>query len=126
MEKSVKKINTVEEYIALSPKEMQANLKKLRRVIREAAPEAQEIISYNMPAYKIYGRILLYFAAHKEHIGLYAMPSANIEFKKELKGYETSKGGIRFPFEKPIPIDLIKKMIKFRINENLKKSNLKK
>lgn len=121
MEKGVKKINTVEEYISNLPVKIQVVLKKLRKIIKESSPEIQEIISYNMPAYKLNGRILLYFAVHKEHIGLYAMPSANIKFKRELTNYETSKGGIRFPFDKQIPYDLIEKIVKFRIKENLKK-----
>jgi len=121
MEKDDKKVSSVDEYISKSPKAIQPSLKKLRKTIKEAAPQAEEIISYNMPAYKIYGRILLYFAAHTEHIGVYALPSANIEFKKELYGYETSKGTVKFPFSKPIPYELVGRMVKFRAKENMKK-----
>ena len=121
MEKDDKNVSSVDEYISKSPKAIQPSLKKLRKTIKEAAPQAEEIISYNMPAYKIYGRILLYFAAHTEHIGVYALPSANIEFKKELYGYETSKGTVKFPFSKPIPYELVGRMVKFRAKENMKK-----
>jgi uncharacterized protein YdhG (YjbR/CyaY superfamily) len=115
------RFKTVDEYIANHPKEVQIKLKKIQDIIKKVAPDSQEIISYNMPAYKIHGRILLYFAVHTEHIGLYAMPSAIVHYKKELIGYETSKGTIKFPKDKPIPYDLVRKIVKFRVNENLQK-----
>jgi uncharacterized protein YdhG (YjbR/CyaY superfamily) len=122
MKKEIKKTaRNVDEYISFQTKEIQNNLKKLRMTIKSAAPEAIEIISYGMPAYKIHGRILLYFAVHTNHIGLYAMPSAIVFFKKELEGYETSKGTIRFPHDKPIPFGLIRKIIKYRVQENFLK-----
>jgi uncharacterized protein YdhG (YjbR/CyaY superfamily) len=111
----------VDEYISLYPKEIQVKLKKLREIIKSSAPYSLEVISYNMPAYKVFGRILLYFAVHSKHIGLYALPSAIIEFKNELKGYETSKGTIQFPLDKPIPYDLVKKIVKYRVKENLER-----
>lgn len=114
-----KRYKTVDEYVKNYPKDIQDKLNKIREIIKKEAPEAIEVISYNMPAYKIYGRILLYFAVHTSHIGFYAMPSAIIEFKKELDGFETSKGTIKFPNNKPIPKGLIKKIVKYRVKENL-------
>ena len=116
-----KRFGNVNEYIQAYPQKVKDILRKIRAIVKEEAPQAEEIISYNMPAYKIYGRILLYFAAHTEHIGVYALPSANIEFKKELYGYETSKGTVKFPFSKPIPYELVGRMVKFRAKENMKK-----
>ena len=115
------KITTVNSYINQFPKETQAKLQKLRQIIKASAPGSIEIISYNMPAFKIHRRILVYFAAFKNHIGLYALPSAVVNFKKELSRFKTSKGTIRFPLDKPIPPELVKKIIKFRVKENLKK-----
>ena len=115
------KITTVNSYINQFPKETQAKLQKLRQIIKASAPGSIEIISYNMPAFKIHRRILVYFAAFKNHIGLYALPSAVVNFKKELSRFKTSKGTIRFPLDKPKPPELVKKIIKFRVKENLKK-----
>jgi uncharacterized protein YdhG (YjbR/CyaY superfamily) len=114
-----KRFHSVDEYISNFSGDINFRLKKIKKIINEIAPEAAEIISYNMPAYKIYGRILLYFAVHSKHIGLYAMPSAIIKYKKELSGYVTSKGTIQFPFDKPMPYDLIRKIVSFRVKENL-------
>ena len=121
MEIKKNRFRTVDEYISIYPKNIQDILKKLRKAIKETAPDSQEIISYNMPAYKVYGRVLLYFAVHTEHIGLYAMPSAIIAFKKELIDYKKSKGTIQFPLDKPIPYDLTKKIVRYRVKENLKR-----
>jgi uncharacterized protein YdhG (YjbR/CyaY superfamily) len=110
----------IDEYIAGFPKEIQAILQNLRRVIRKSAPEAQEVISYSMPAFKQNG-ILVYFAAFKDHIGFFPTSSGVSAFKKELEPYATSKGTIRFPLEKPIPLNLVEKIVKFRVKENLNK-----
>ena len=91
----------------------------MRQTIREAAPEAEEVISYQMPAFKLNG-ILVWFAAFKKHVGFYPKVSAIEVFKKELSGYQVSKGTIRFPLDKPIPFDLVRKIVKYRIKENLK------
>jgi uncharacterized protein YdhG (YjbR/CyaY superfamily) len=115
-----KQHKTIDEYIAASPEDIQATLRKLRRVIHEAAPEAQEIISYSMPAFKQNG-ILVYFAAFKNHIGFFPTSSGVSAFKKELAAYETSKGTVRFPLDKPIPYELVAKIVKFRVLENLSK-----
>ncbi len=119
------KAENVDEYIARFPKETQKILKQIRKAVKQAAPEAQEIISYGMPAYKLNG-ILLYFAAFKKHIGFYALPSGNEAFKKEISTYKTGRGSIQFSLGKPMPIDLITKIVKFRAKENLQKVKKKK
>jgi uncharacterized protein YdhG (YjbR/CyaY superfamily) len=112
--------SSIDEYIASFPEETQRILQELRAVIREAAPEAVEIISYQMPAFALKGN-LVYFAAWKNHIGFYPTSSGTAEFEQELSIYERSKGSIKFPIDKPLPFDLIRRMVKFRVAENLKK-----
>jgi uncharacterized protein YdhG (YjbR/CyaY superfamily) len=111
---------TIDEYIATFPKNVQNILQELRRVIRDSAPEAKEAISYQMPTFKLNGN-LVHFAAHKNHIGFYPTPSAIVAFKKELSPFKTSKGAIQFPLDKPIPFDLVEKIVKFRVKENKSK-----
>ncbi len=106
-------------YIAGFPKPVQDILQRLRKTIHEVAPEAEEKIGYGMPAFRIYGRDLVYFAAFKNHIGLYALPSGNKAFKKELTAYKTGKGSVQFPLDEPLPILLIERMVRFRMQENL-------
>lgn len=113
----MKKSKNVADYIAAQPEPQRALLRSLRRAIREAAPRAEECISYNIPAYKSDG-MLLWFAAFKGHIGLYPKVSAMKHFKTELGGYRTSKGAIQFPLDKPLPIGLIKRIVRFRLKEN--------
>ncbi len=113
-----KKFNTIDEYIAAYPKNIQFILKQVREVIREAAPEAEETISYQMPAFKQNG-ILVWFAAFKNHISFFPKISAIEVFKENLSSYQTSKGTIQFPIDEPIPLDLIKKIVEFRVKENL-------
>lgn len=113
--------NSIDEYIAGFPEDVQAVLKQIRLRIQEAAPEAEETISYAMPAFKLNKKPLVYFAAFKNHIGFYALPSGNEEFKKELSRYRTGRGSIQFPMTEPMPLELITKIVKFRIEENLKK-----
>jgi len=115
----------IDEYIAAFPKGVQKLLQQVRTTIHKTAPEAEETISYGMPAFKLNG-IIVYFAAFKSHIGLYALPSGNAVFQTELDTYKTGKGSIQFPFDKPLPIDLIIRIVKFRIEENQKKAELKK
>ena len=112
-----KQYKNIDEYIAGFPEDIQAILQNLRRAIHEAAPEAQETISYSMPAFKQDG-ILVYFAAFKDHIGFFPTSSGISAFTKELAPYDTSKGTVRFPLNKPIPVNLIKKIVKFRAQEN--------
>jgi len=114
-------IKNIDAYITLQPKNAGAILEKLRQIIRSAAPEAQEVISYQMPAYKYHG-MLVYFAAFKNHIGFYPTPSGIEAFKNELSKYEGAKGSVKFPFDKPLPFDLLRKIVKFRMKENLSKS----
>ena len=117
------KFKTVDEYFSSYTKDVRNLLGNIREAIKQSAPNAEEIISYNMPAFKFHG-ILVYYAAHKEHIGFYpGNKIVNEVFKKELKNYETSKGTIKFPFGQKIPTGLIKKIIKFRAKENLEKEN---
>jgi uncharacterized protein YdhG (YjbR/CyaY superfamily) len=112
------KFKAIDEYIASFPEDIQKILQKIRQVIHKAAPEAEEIISYRMPAFKQNG-VLVYFAAFKNHIGFFPEPSGVAAFKKDLSGYKTSKGTIQFSLNKPIPYDLVEKIVKFRVKENL-------
>jgi uncharacterized protein YdhG (YjbR/CyaY superfamily) len=115
-----KVFKTIDEYIATFPENVQIILEELRQAIRESAPEAEEVISYRIPAFKLNG-ILVWFAAFKNHIGFYPTSSPMKAFKEELSGYEVSKGTIRFPINKPIPFDLAKKIVRYRVKENLGK-----
>jgi len=115
----------INEYIAIFPKVTQNILKQLRATIKKAAPKAEEVISYGMPAYKLNG-MLIWFAAHSRHIGFYPKTSAIDAFKKELTLYKWSKGTVQFPLEKPLPLRLITKIVKFRVTENLQKVKSKK
>lgn len=110
----------IDDYISALSEPHQTVMQTLRQAIKGAAPEAVEVISYNMPAFKIYGKILVYFAAHTNHIGFYPAEAAVIGlFKDELVKYNTSKGTIQFPLDKPIPAGLVKKIVKMR-TENIK------
>ena len=114
----------IDEYIAGFPKDVQEILEKIRMTIRKAAPEAQETIKYQMPTFTLKGN-LVHFAAFKNHIGLYPAPTGIEEFKKELSVYKSGKGSVRFPLDKPIPFDLISKIVKFRVKENLERAEAK-
>ena len=122
MEKTTITYTTINQYIAGFPKEIQSILKKLRKVIKDAAPDAQERISYRMPAFYLKGN-LVYFAAFKKHIGFYPTASGIAAFKKEISAFNNSKGAVQFPVDKPLPYDLIRKIVEFRVLENLKKAN---
>jgi uncharacterized protein YdhG (YjbR/CyaY superfamily) len=115
----IKKFETIDEYIETFPEDIQDILKKMRKVIQEATPEAEETISYGMPTFKLNGN-LVHFAAYKNHIGFYPTPSGIEAFKEEISGYKSSKGAVQFPLDKPIPYDLVVKMVIFRVKENLK------
>lgn len=110
----------VDEYIQSFPKEIQTTLIQLRSLILKQVPEAQESISYGMPAYKTYGKPLVYFAAFKKHIGFYATPSGHTEFNKELSSYKQGKGSVQFPLD-AVPFDLVGRMVLFRKKENEEK-----
>jgi uncharacterized protein YdhG (YjbR/CyaY superfamily) len=120
VESKSKKPGTIDEYISGFPQEIQAILQKIRKTIKEAAPEAQEAISYQMPTFKLKGN-LVHFAAFTNHIGFYPVPSGIEKFKTELSIYKQGKGSVQFPLDKPIPYDLIRKIVEFRVIENLKK-----
>ena len=116
---------TIDEYIANFGADVQEKLQRLREVIKEAAPEALETISYQMPAFKYEGN-LVYFAAYKKHIGFYPTSSGIREFRNELAQYKGGKGTVQFPLEEPLPLDLISKIVKFRVEENKQKAKKKK
>ncbi|WP_284651213.1 iron chaperone [Flavobacterium terrisoli] len=111
---------TVDDYIALQPSAVKPLLESIRKTIKETAPQAEECISYQMPAYKHKGA-LVYFAAYKNHIGFYPTSTGIKAFPKEIAAYKNSKGAVQFPLDQPIPHDLIRKMVLFKINENLNK-----
>ena len=114
----------IDEYIASFPKDIQEILEKLRRTIRKAAPDAEEKISYQMPTFALQGN-LVHFAAYKKHIGFYPTPTGIEAFKKELSAYEGAKGSVKFPLDKPIPFDIISKIVTYRVKENLKRAEVK-
>ena len=115
----------IDAYIAGFPIEVQRKLEEIRTAIRKAAPEAEETISYAIPTFKLQGN-LVHFAAFKNHIGFYPAPGGIEAFKKELSSYEGAKGSVQFPLEDPLPLDLITKIVKFRVKENLEKAKTKK
>ncbi|MDQ7093533.1 DUF1801 domain-containing protein [Desulfosporosinus sp. PR] len=112
---------SIDEYIGQFPPDIQEILEMLRKVIKEAAPDANEKISYQMPAFDLHG-ILVYFAACKNHIGFYPTASGIEAFKQELMAYKSSKGAVQFPIKKPIPYGLISKIVEFRAAENMRKA----
>ena len=116
---------SVNEYIATADPQAKKALKDIRKTIRSAAPKAEEVISYQIPGYKYHG-MLVFFAAWKNHISLYPAPWGAESLKKEMAAYEGSKGTIKFPLDKPMPLTLIKKMVKYRVKENEMKAALKK
>ena len=113
-------IMNVDDYIAKQPEKYRATLELLRKSIKKAAPKAVEAISYQMPAFKFNG-ILVWYAAYKNHYGFYPMANAVKVFSEKLKTYDCDKGTIRFPVDKPLPLDLITEIVKFRVEENLNK-----
>ena len=120
------KPTNVDEYIASFSKDIQSLLQEVRMTIRKAAPEALEMISYGIPAFKFQGKPLVYFAAFKNHIGFYPTPTGIDEFEKELSVYKQGKGSVQFPIDKPMPLKLIDKIAKYRMNKILEMSLAKK
>jgi uncharacterized protein YdhG (YjbR/CyaY superfamily) len=118
-------INEVDTYISAFPPEVQALLEQVRATIKQNAPDAEEIISYQMPTYVYHGN-LVYFAGYKNHIGFYPVPSGIEAFKKELSVYKDAKGSVQFPLNQPMPLELIAKIVRFRVAENKKKAQMKK
>jgi uncharacterized protein YdhG (YjbR/CyaY superfamily) len=119
------KFKTIDEYHASLAPHIKPILEGLRNTIKQAAPKAEEVISYNMPAFKLNG-ILVYYAAYKTHIGFYPTAQPIVVFKEELKTYKTSKGAIQFPIDKPLPNTLIKKIVKYRVMQTVEKMKAKK
>lgn len=118
--------NSIDEYILDFPEDIQFLLNQVRTTIKQAAPDAEESIGYGMPAYKLYGRPLVYFAGYKNHIGFYATPTGHAEFAKELSKYKQGKGSVQFPIDQPMPLDLIFQIVEFRVIENMGKAKAKK
>lgn len=115
---------TIDEYISRFPKDTQFKLGKLRAIIREAAPQAEEKISYQMPTFFLEGN-LVHFAAYKKHIGFYPTPSGIEKFKDRLSAYKGAKGSVQFPLDEPIPYDLVKEIVEYRVKENVEKAGTK-
>ncbi len=117
MERSAGKFTTIDEYISGFPEDIQGILTRIREIVREAAPNAQEKISYNMPTFYLNGN-LVHFAAFTNHIGFYPTPSGTEKFEQQLAPYKRSKGAVQFQLNQPIPYDLIRQMVDFRVKEN--------
>ncbi len=117
MSPDMKNVHTIDEYIKTYPKETQVVLEQLRQTIQKAAPEAKESIAYGIPTFKLHGN-LVHFGGYKNHIGFYPAPSGIEEFKKELSVYQTGKGTLAFPIDKPLPLDLVTRVVKFRVSQN--------
>lgn len=115
----------IDEYIAGFPKDIQKMLEQIRATIKKAAPDAEETIKYAMPTFTLNGN-LIHFAAFKHHIGLYPAPRGIEAFKKELSVYKGAKGSVQFPLDKPMPLSLIARIVKFRVKDNLEKAKAKK
>jgi uncharacterized protein YdhG (YjbR/CyaY superfamily) len=110
-------INTIDEYISTFPPDVREILEKLRKTIHEAAPEAEEAMRYGIPTFRLNGN-LVHFAAFEHHIGFYPTPSAIVAFREELSPYKHAKGSVRFPLDEPIPYDLVRKIVEYRVKES--------
>jgi len=120
------RFNSIDEYISTFPEDTQKIMNKLRETIKAAAPAVEETISYNMPTFNLNGKYLVYFAGWKTHIAFYGAPRGNAEFKEDLSAYESGAGTLKFALDKPMPYDLITKIVKFRAAQNLKRTEKKK
>lgn len=120
MMKAVKPAN-IDAYIAVFPEDVQKILEQVRLTVRKAAPDAEETISYGMPAFRYKGRVIIYFAGYKNHIGFYATPAGHTAFEKELSKYKQGRGSVQFPLDKPMPLNLISRMVKFRVLQQAEK-----
>lgn len=118
-------IETIDAYIAQFPPEIQVILQRIRLIVREAAPEAREKMSYQMPTFELHGN-LVHFAAFKNHIGLYPTPSGIEAFKEELAPYTSAKGSVQFPLKEPMPYELMERIVRFRVAESLQKAQERK
>ncbi len=117
MENEKRTFTTIDEYIAAAPEETREKLNSLRAMIREEVPDAGEKISYGMPTFTLHGN-LVHFALQKKHMGFYPAPSGVATFAEELSGYKTSKGAVQFPLSEPLPLELIRRIVRFRAEEN--------
>lgn len=108
---------SVDAYIATFPESVQKILERIRMTVIHAAPKAEETISYGMPAFRYKGKVIIYFAGYKNHIGVYATPSGHAAFQKELSGYKQGRGSVQFPLDQPMPLDLIKRIVQFRMKQ---------
>ena len=117
--------STIDQYIADYPAEVQAILEKIRQTIKKVAPKAEETISYQIPGFKLNGRVLIYFAAFKSHVSVYPAPRGADEFKDELAQYKGGKGTVQFPLTERIPYDLIRRIVKFKVTQGLEKKAAK-
>lgn len=124
MQSNTAGVSSIDAYIAMFPQEIQTKLQAVREAIRAAAPDAEEKISYQMPAFALHGN-LVYFGAMKQHIGFYPTASGIAAFQLELTMYASSKGAVRFPIDRPLPLDLIGNIVRFRVAENLAKAAAK-
>jgi uncharacterized protein YdhG (YjbR/CyaY superfamily) len=120
MKKSTATPKTIDEYLAAFPREVRARLEQLRKVIGEAAPGAEERISYRIPTFSLCGNVV-HFAGYGRHVGFYPGPSGIKKFARELSAYASAKGSVQFPHDRPLPLDLIRKIVRFRLEENLAK-----
>ena len=125
MEKAKVVPETVDQYIAAFPADVKKRMQQLRKTIKAGAPKADELISYQMPGYKYFG-MLVYFAGYKNHIGFYPGAGGVLEFYKELSSFKSAKGSVQFPHDRPIPYDIIGKIVRFRVKQNEEKLSLKK
>ncbi len=121
-----KKFKTVDEYLSTLPENVKGLLLIVRELIQKSVPKAEELISYNIPAFKLNDINLIYFAGWKEHISIYPIPTGDTAFQKAISSYQGGKGTLKFPINNPLPISLIKKIIKFSIKENLERIQNKK
>lgn len=117
----MKKAKTISEYISTQPKEVGMRLEVINKIIKKLSPKAVETISYGMPAYKLDGKVLIYYAAHKNHVGLYPFPATLSKFKKDTEKYKTAKGSIQFQNDEKLPVGLITKIVKYRVAEKTKR-----
>ena len=118
--------NSIDEYIATFPEDVQKILKELRATMKAAAPEAGEKISYGIPTFTLNGKYLIYFAGWKNHISIYPIPTGSDAFNKQISKYVDGKGTLKFPIDKPLPLKLITKIVKLKVAENLMRADTKK
>ena len=119
------KFTSINEYISTLPEDTQKAMREIIATIKARVPNAEEHISYNMPAFKVNGEYFIHFSAWKNHIGMYPIPAGNEAFQKQIEPYRSAKSSLNFPLAQPMPIKLIEKVIKFRIAENLESAKMK-